>query len=146
MRVKDYTVSGEVFGVWHCGNCMARFTQEVPPGDAIGRYYQAEAYVSHTDTKKGFVNRAYHIVRNYTLQAKRALVQKAAGLKQGRLLDVGAGTGAFAATMQHAGWAVTGLEPDETARANARTQHKVELANPDSLFACLLYTSPSPRD
>ncbi len=135
LRVKDYTVSGEVFGVWHCGNCTARFTQEVPPGDAIGRYYQAEAYVSHTDTKKGFVNRAYHIVRNYTLQAKRALVQKAAGLKQGTLLDVGAGTGAFAATMQQAGWAVTGLEPDETARANARTQHNMDLANPDNLFA-----------
>ncbi len=135
LRVKDYTVSGEVFGVWHCSYCSARFTQDVPPGEAIGRYYQAEAYVSHTDTKKGFVNRAYHLVRNYTLQAKMALIQKASGRKQGALLDVGAGTGAFAATMQQAGWAVAGLEPDETARTNARKQHGIELQSPDYLFA-----------
>lgn len=134
LRIKDYTVSSEIFEVWHCNACTARFTQQVPPGEKIGRYYQAEAYVSHTDTKKGLVNRLYHLVRNYTLQTKRKLVQKATGLKTGALLDVGAGTGAFSAAMQQAGWAVTGLEPDDTARANARTQHGITLQSPDNLF------------
>ena len=134
LKVKDHTVSKEIFDIWHCGNCMARFTQNVPVADEIGRYYQAEAYVSHTDTKKGLVNRLYHLVRNYTLQTKRKLVEKAANLQKENLLDVGAGTGAFAATMQQAGWNVTGLEPDETARKNALTQHNLTLQNPDTLF------------
>ncbi len=86
------------------------------------RFYQSEAYVSHTDTKKGLVNRLYHLVRNITLKSKRAMVQKATGQKTGNLLDVGAGTGAFAGVMQAAGWQTTGLEPDDTARANAKTQ------------------------
>jgi len=134
LHAKDNTVSGEIFEIWHCGACTARFTQNIPASGEIGRYYQAEAYVSHTDTKKGLVNRLYHIVRNRTLQTKRILVEKVTGLKTGALLDVGAGTGAFAAAMQQAGWAVTGLEPDETARTNARTQHKIDLQNPENLL------------
>jgi len=134
LQVKDYTVSKEIFTVCHCAACTARFTQNVPVAAEIGKYYQAEAYVSHTDTKKGLVNRLYHIVRNYTLQSKKRLVQKAAGLAKGSLLDVGAGTGAFAATMQNSGWDVTGLEPDDTARANAKNQHNLNLQSPDTLF------------
>jgi 2-polyprenyl-3-methyl-5-hydroxy-6-metoxy-1,4-benzoquinol methylase len=134
LQVKDFTVSSEMFEVWHCNTCTARFTQNIPPAEQIGRYYKAEAYVSHTDTKKGLVNRLYHLVRNYTLQTKRLLIQKATGLAKGALLDVGAGTGAFAATMQQAGWAVTGLEPDDTARTNALTQHNLNLQNPETLF------------
>jgi len=134
LHVKDHTVSKLVFEVWQCDTCTARFTQDVPVNEEIGNYYQSEAYVSHTDTKKGFINRLYHIVRNFTLQTKRRLVQKTANLKTGKLLDVGAGTGAFAATMQRAGWNVTGLEPDETARANAGKQHNIQLQSPDNLF------------
>jgi 2-polyprenyl-3-methyl-5-hydroxy-6-metoxy-1,4-benzoquinol methylase len=134
LQVKDYTVSGEVFEVWHCKACTARFTQNIPPAGNIGRYYKAEAYVSHTDTKKGLVNRLYHLVRSRTLQTKRKLVEKTTGLTKGALLDVGAGTGAFASTMQQAGWAVTGLEPDDTARNNALTQHNITLQTPDTLF------------
>ena len=134
LRVKDYTVSGEIFDVWHCNACTARFTQNVPPAGDIGKYYKAEAYISHTGTKKGLVNRLYHIVRNRTLQTKRRLVEKTTGLTKGSLLDVGAGTGAFAAAMWQAGWAVTGLEPDDTARANARAQNNIELQSPDTLF------------
>jgi 2-polyprenyl-3-methyl-5-hydroxy-6-metoxy-1,4-benzoquinol methylase len=133
--VKDFTVSGEVFEIWHCAACTARFTQKAPSTGEIGKYYKAEAYVSHTDTKKGLVNRLYHMVRNHTLHAKRQLIGKAAGLKTGALLDVGAGTGAFLATMQQAGWVVTGLEPDETARNNARSLHNIELHSPDKLFS-----------
>lgn len=135
LLVKDHTVSKEIFNIWHCGNCTARFTQNIPVAGEIGRYYQAEAYVSHTDTKKGLVNRLYHLVRNYTLQTKRRLVQKAAALQNGSLLDVGAGTGAFAATMQQGGWRVTGLEPDDTARNNALANHNLTLQNPEGLFS-----------
>jgi hypothetical protein len=40
---------------------------------------QSDAYVSHSDTKQGLVNRLYHSVRNYTLKSKRRLVEKESG-------------------------------------------------------------------
>ncbi|HXL55239.1 MAG TPA: hypothetical protein VN958_03215, partial [Chitinophagaceae bacterium] len=111
LKAKDYTVSKETFSIWQCNDCTCRFTQDAPAADAIGAYYQSSAYVSHSDTKKGLINKLYHAVRNYTVESKRRLIKKLSGTQNGFLLDVGAGTGAFAATMQRAGWKVTGLEP-----------------------------------
>ena len=54
--------------------------------------------------------------------------------KNGSLLEVGAGTGAFAHTMKTAGWEVTGLEPDPTARSNAKNKYGLELLSPELLF------------
>lgn len=124
---KDYTASQEQFDVWKCSNCTFRFTQNVPDAAHIGPYYQAVEYISHSDTKKGLVNSLYHLVRNFTLKSKRNLLKKVTGLKHGVLLDVGAGTGAFAHTMANARWKVTGLEPDDIARTNALNNYNVEL-------------------
>jgi 2-polyprenyl-3-methyl-5-hydroxy-6-metoxy-1,4-benzoquinol methylase len=119
LNAQDHTVSGEVFEVWECGECTARFTQNVPEADNIGRYYQSENYISHSNTSEGLVNKLYHQVRKITLTQKRKLVQKVTGLQKGNLLDIGAGTGLFAEAMRGAGWNVTALEPDETARKKA---------------------------
>jgi len=51
------------------------------------------------------------------------------------LLDVGAGTGAFASTMQKNGWNVTALEPDATARANAEKDFNITLQPSENLFS-----------
>ncbi|NCI46183.1 class I SAM-dependent methyltransferase [Sediminibacterium soli] len=134
LAAKDHTVSGEDFTIWECGNCSLRFTQDVPDQSGIGRYYASEEYVSHTDTKEGLVNRLYHLVRNHTLQTKQKLVQTRSGKRMGALLDVGAGTGAFSDTMQRAGWSVTGLEPDATARKNAREKYGLSLLSPEELY------------
>lgn len=134
LRTKDYTVSAEFFDIYQCTDCSARFTQNVPTAAKIGAYYQSADYVSHSDTKKGLINSLYHLVRNYTLQLKKRLVEKQNGKQKGKLLDVGAGTGAFAAVMQTADWKVTGLEPDETARENAQISHRLHLQTLDSLF------------
>ncbi len=133
LTAKDYTVSGEVFEIWECGKCKARFTQDVPIASAIGKYYQATSYISHTDTREGIVNKVYHQVRKITLNTKRNLVQKVTSLKTGKLLDIGAGTGLFAKTMQDAGWQVKGLEPDEGARKIAAGTN-VQLEEPTALF------------
>ena len=134
LSAKDYTVSAELFEIWHCDDCTARFTQRVPDAVSIGPYYQSVNYVSHSDTAKGFINRLYHLVRNYTLGSKRKLVQEVTGKKTGTLLDVGAGTGAFSNAMQLAGWKITALEPDDTARGNALTKYGLILQSPDTLF------------
>jgi len=134
LTVKDHTVTQEIFEIWHCADCTIRFTQHVPNAATIGPYYQSANYVSHSDTDKGLVNRLYHLVRNYTLTAKRKLIQSVTGKRTGSLLDVGAGTGAFANAMKLAGWAVTGLEPDGTARLNANKRYGLHLEPADQLF------------
>jgi 2-polyprenyl-3-methyl-5-hydroxy-6-metoxy-1,4-benzoquinol methylase len=95
--------------------------------------YQSSAYISHSNTSQGIVNKLYHTVRSITLQSKRRLVEKNSGKKTGSLLDIGAGTGAFASTMKKNGWTVTGLEPDETARANAKKDFDIELQPTENL-------------
>jgi 2-polyprenyl-3-methyl-5-hydroxy-6-metoxy-1,4-benzoquinol methylase len=133
-KVKDNTVSQEYFEIYHCRNCQVRFTQNPPSETSIGAYYKSEDYISHTDSSKGLINRMYRFVRNFSLNQKKKLVEKETGLKSGNLLDVGSGTGHFASAMQKADWQVTGLEPDEGARAIASNEHSIELLPSVELF------------
>jgi 2-polyprenyl-3-methyl-5-hydroxy-6-metoxy-1,4-benzoquinol methylase len=126
--VQDYTVSNQQFEIYHCSNCSFRFTQDVPDIKSIAPFYKSENYISHTNTSKGIVNRLYQTVRKRTLKQKRKLIEKVTGLAKGTLLDVGAGTGAFAGAMKAAGWQVTGLEPDEDARAVGKKEYGIELS------------------
>ncbi|MCK9402555.1 MAG: class I SAM-dependent methyltransferase [Chitinophagaceae bacterium] len=134
LSAKDYTVSGELFEIWHCDDCSLRFTQPIPAADKIGAYYQSAGYISHSDTAKGLINRLYHFVRTHSLQTKRKLLQQATGKQKATLLDIGAGTGAFVHTMKQAGWEVTGLEPEENARKVAFDKYGIQLVSPDHLF------------
>jgi 2-polyprenyl-3-methyl-5-hydroxy-6-metoxy-1,4-benzoquinol methylase len=131
---KDYTVSQKEFAIWHCNNCTARFTQNVPEQNAIGAFYQSDNYISHSDTKKGFINTLYHTVRSHTLNKKRQLIINEVGITRGELLDIGCGTGAFLSTMKTAGWGITGLEPDFTARKKAEELYAIHSLEPDMLF------------
>jgi 2-polyprenyl-3-methyl-5-hydroxy-6-metoxy-1,4-benzoquinol methylase len=134
LNAADFTVSHETFGIWECGACSMRFTQSIPAAPDIGDYYRSDTYISHTDTKKGIINRLYHFVRKRTLKRKRRLVQQITGLQTGRLMDIGAGTGAFSYTMQQAGWQVSGLEPDAATRQRAVDLHGIQLQSTDALF------------
>jgi 2-polyprenyl-3-methyl-5-hydroxy-6-metoxy-1,4-benzoquinol methylase len=135
LRAEDHTVTHESFPIWQCATCSLRFTQDVPDAEAVGVYYRSEEYISHSNTTKGLVNSLYHLVRRQTLADKRHLIVSATAKRQGRLLDIGAGTGAFVAYMQQHGWDVTGLEPDEMARERALADHKVQLTDTSSLFS-----------
>ncbi|HVG11749.1 MAG TPA: class I SAM-dependent methyltransferase [Flavisolibacter sp.] len=134
LTVKDYTVSKEEFVIWHCIRCTLRFTQDVPNEASIGRYYNSENYISHSDTDKGLINRIYKQVRKKTLQQKAVLMGESTGKAKGRLLDVGCGTGAFLGTMKDHSWEVQGLEPDPDARALAQKLYNVPVEAPDQLF------------
>ena len=134
LSAKDYTVSNEMFSIWECSNCTLRFTQDVPNATDIGPYYQSSAYISHSDTKEGLINRLYHVVRDITLKSKCNLVKQYTRLQKGNLLDIGAGTGAFANTMQQANWQVTGLEPDENARLVATNKYSLNLQDASAIY------------
>ncbi len=130
----DNTVSKEAFSIWKCNSCGAKFTQNIPDQEQIGEYYRSESYVSHSDTKIGFINTMYHHVRNITLRFKRKLVTSETGTKAGEILDIGCGTGAFLNSMKNAGWAITGLEPDQNARENALKLYNIVPQDSTSLF------------
>ena len=134
LTAKDHTVSQKQFAVWHCNTCTARFTQDVPEQNEIGAYYQSDNYISHSDTKKGFVNTLYHTVRKRTLHKKKQLVIDQVGMTKGEILDIGCGTGAFLNTMKTAGWGITGLEPDDTARNKAAELYNIDPQSPEKLF------------
>ena len=130
----DHTVSQEVFEIWHCNNCSLRFTQAIPDQDSIGRYYQSEDYISHTDTNKGIINRLYRLVRGITFKSKKNIIRSYTHLSKGSLLDLGAGIGAFASYLKNSGWAVTALEPDAQARKKAGDLHSIQLEESSRLF------------
>lgn len=113
---KDHTVSHKDFTIRRCNSCGFKFTSPRPDDKDLGDYYKAESYVSHSDTKKGLINTLYHWVRSYTLIKKLQLVMHHTGLKKGKILDYGAGTGAFLETCKKNKWEALGIEPDETAR------------------------------
>ncbi|MDX1476148.1 MAG: class I SAM-dependent methyltransferase [Saprospiraceae bacterium] len=130
-EVRDHSVTGEIFSVVECPQCALRLTQDHPGQADIGRYYQSDAYVSHTDSRKGLVNRLYHLVRSYMLGRKARLLMR--HRKQGAVLDIGAGTGYFLDHMRQRGWHVSGLEPDARARKVAHARFGLDLQTPDQL-------------
>ncbi|MFT3980932.1 MAG: class I SAM-dependent methyltransferase [Ferruginibacter sp.] len=134
LHAKDYTVSQESFSLIQCNNCGFVFTQDIAPQEEIGRYYQSQDYISHSDTKQGMINKLYHRVRKITLAGKRKLVSVETGLTKGSLLDVGCGTGAFLHEMKQAGWSITGLEPDDTAREKALELYNIQAKPSHELF------------
>lgn len=130
----DHTVSGESYEVWRCNNCQGLFTQDVPDEDEIGKYYNSDNYISHSDTKVGWMNSVYHEVRNITLKSKKLLIEKETGIAAGTLLDVGCGTGAFLNKMNKGGWNVAGVEPDAGARRTAASLYGLTVSASDQLF------------
>lgn len=132
--VKDISVSEEKFAVVECLQCSFRFTQKIPSETSIGRYYQSSDYISHSNSKKGIINKLYHLARTYTLQTKLNFVRAATGKAVGMSLDVGSGIGAFVHTMEKAGWSSTGLEPDAQARALSVKMYNADVYPAEDLF------------
>lgn len=127
LESKDYSVSQEEFRIVTCAKCGFNFTNPIPLESEIGRYYKSDSYVSHSSSRKGLVNKLYHLVRWYSLRKKERLVRS---LVQGRrLLDIGAGTGHFASLAKKKGWDVLGLEPDHDAREFAKKEHDLNVSD-----------------
>lgn len=130
---KDYFATGEFFEIYECKECGFVFTQGVPDEKEIGKYYQSPTYISHSNTKKGVVDKLYHIVRHIMLRRKVNLVKKLTLLRTGKLLDYGAGIGYFADAMQKSGWHVTAIEKSAQAREHAKQNLGIEILPEESL-------------
>lgn len=144
LKCIDHLVSKEEFELYRCHECGFIFTREYPDETEIGRYYESENYISHDDRAKGFTNRVYLGVRDIMLQRKLRIVEIATGLNRGNILDIGCGTGYFAATMKEAGWVVTGIESNEKARDFGVSRFRIKVLSenrvsdlPDKSFDCI---------
>lgn len=133
-RIKDYSISKEVFSLACCGECGLWYTNPRPDQAHIGPYYQSDVYVSHTGSDApGLVNTLYRWVRQLTLGVKKGQVEQKNILEGRSILDVGCGTGEFAAHMGRSGWKVTGMEPDQATADRARRLHGISVNNEDWL-------------
>lgn len=119
----DALVSRETFRLSKCRKCGFVFTNDLPEMDKIGEYYHSENYISHSNSNKGLMNKAYKIVRSYTLRQKTKLLGKA----EGKLLEIGSGTGELLANCEKKGWECQGVEPEEIARKAAFQNHGLKL-------------------
>ncbi len=114
-RCKDYTVSGEYFYIISCKSCSFKFTNPRPGIASIGKYYESEDYVSHSNTNKGLINKIYHFIKKIAINKKIELLNShCKGNK--KLLDIGCGTGSFLGIIKDHGWNVCGIEPNDKAR------------------------------
>lgn len=123
--IKDFSVSKEVFTISRCQNCGFLFTNPRPDEQSIGRFYQSDQYVSHSNKSNSIINFIYKLVRNYTLKQKLQLIDSLSEKK--RLLDFGCGTGHFLELCQKHHWYIDGLETDKVAKriAEAKTNKKL---------------------
>jgi SAM-dependent methyltransferase len=131
----DHFISNEVFQIYKCTECGFEFTQDYPEEGEIGKYYESEDYISHSDKSKGFSNKLYRLTRCIMLRRKLGIIRKATGISKGILLDIGSGTGHFASTMKKAGWQVTGIEINELARSFSASNFGLDVTGPEGISA-----------
>ena len=115
LKIKDYSVSKEEFDLIYDEKLDKYSTLPVP--ENLDQYYLSEDYISHTDSKKGLFEKAYHFIKRFMLKKKLQLISSR--VHQGSLLDIGAGTGDFLKQAKNEGWKVTGIEPSPDARKKA---------------------------
>ncbi len=115
LTVTDYSVSNEVFDLYHDEELDLLITHPQPGLDVLGKYYESADYISHTDSKRSLFEKAYHFVKAIALKNKLNLINSLQPNK-GKILDIGAGTGEFLSVAQQNGWQITGLEPSDKAK------------------------------
>ncbi|MCV9929674.1 class I SAM-dependent methyltransferase [Flavobacterium sp. LS1R49] len=118
LTVKDHSVSKETFELYHDETLDMLITSPQPNENNLGKYYESEDYISHTDNKRSLFEKAYHIVKNIALKNKLDLINSQ-NPQKGRILDIGAGTGDFLLTAKENGWETVGVEPSDRAKSIA---------------------------
>ena len=116
-KVKDYSVSKEIFELHHNPEYDLLITFPKPSLEQLPSYYESEDYISHTDGKRSLFEKAYHFIKSIAIKNKVKLIN--AKSEKGKLLDIGAGTGDFLVAAKNDGWQTLGIEPSKKAKTIA---------------------------
>lgn len=116
-KVKDYSVSKEIFDLHHNPEFDMLITFPKPSSEKLPSYYESDDYISHTDGKRSLFEKTYHFIKNIAIKNKLKLINSQS--QKGKLLDIGAGTGDFLVVAKNDGWQITGIEPGEKPKSIA---------------------------
>ena len=122
--VLDYTASRQTFGLYLDPQTDMLVTFPKPKASELHLFYQSQQYISHTDARTSLLDIVYQWVKKYAIAKKIAVINSLHPTK-GQILDIGAGTGDFAAAASRDGWEVTAVEPSASAAALAQ-QKKIQ--------------------
>jgi len=129
---KDYTVSHETFSIFIDKKNELLITTPQPLIENLGKYYESEEYISHSNTSKTVIDKVYQRVRNHTIKKKVKLINSF-NCEEKTILDIGAGTGDFLAACKNNGWQIAGVEPNDKARTIACKKTQGDLQIMESL-------------
>jgi len=115
LTCQDYTVSNENFDLILDEKLDMLITSPQPKKDELSKYYESEAYISHTDASISLFDKVYQTVKNYTIKQKIKLISSL-NTENKTILDIGCGTGDFLEACKNNDWKITGAEPNEGAR------------------------------
>jgi len=118
LTVKDYSVSKETFDLYYDESLDMLITHPQPSLENLGKYYESEDYISHTDNKRSVFEKLYHFIKSIALKNKLNLINSLQPNK-GKILDIGAGTGDFLSVAKNNGWQTIGVEPSDRAKTIA---------------------------
>jgi len=121
LTVKDYSVSKETFDLYYDETLDMLITHPQPSLENLGKYYESEDYISHTDNKRSLFEKIYHFIKSIALKNKLNLINSLQPNK-GIILDIGAGTGDFLSVAKNDGWQIIGVEPSDKAKAIAKSK------------------------
>jgi len=126
LNCKDYTVSNERFDLVLDESLEMLITTPQPSLANLGKYYQSESYISHTDSKQSLFDKLYQFVKTITIKKKVKLLSKESDVSSSEktLLDVGCGTGDFLVACKNKQWKITGVEPNMKAKETAELKLK----------------------
>lgn len=114
MKIIDLFKSKEEFELIYDTSLDMYHTYPIPDESEIGKYYEDEGYISHSNKIKGAFDFVYQLAKQFMLKKKLKWVRSY--IRQGKALDIGCGTGDFLWMLQQNNFNVVGVEPNAKAR------------------------------
>lgn len=112
LTLRDYFLTNEEFSLYK--NDAFGFLETRPkPIENLSKYYESEAYISHSDSKKTVFEKVYQRVKNHNIRYKFSKLKNTTSGK--KLLDYGCGVGDFLLYAKNKKLDVFGIEPNATA-------------------------------